>query len=608
MEQSYVIFFSWLSLLLTTPVMFYSAPVFFRAAWKDISHRQIGMNVPVSLAIGIAFVASALATITGEGQLYFDSVVMFVFFLLASRYFEWMARHRGAQSVERLAHALPVMANRLSEFNHQPERVIASALLVGDQVLIRPGESIPADGKVTSGNSNVNESVFNGESRPVAKELADNLIGGSVNIDNPLQMRVEKVGTDTLLSAIQRMIDKAQSDRSPVAQLADRVASRFIIAVLFLVTGVAIFWFIKSPGQWLEITLASLIVTCPCALSLATPTAISAGLGRLQSKGVLVTNARVLDELNRVTHVVFDKTGTLTRGEPVVGSIFSDISIDDIECLSIASALGANSEHPLSKALVEAYRCRRPRAARIITSELVNQPGGGISGVINGELYAIGSIEYIQQLTQKSVPEAWVKSIELEGATAVVLSNSHQILGLFTLQDELRSDAFELIETLKSRSLKISLMSGDRESAVSKVARKIGIDDYHAGLSPQQKMDRVLAMQTNGAVILMVGDGVNDAPVLAAAEVSIAMGNATSLAKTSADAVLLNNQLNHIAFCLDMAKRTRRNIRQNFSWALGYNFCAIPIAAMGLVAPWMAAIGMSVSSLVVVLNALRLSR
>lgn len=609
MEQSYEVFFRWLNLLLTLPVMLYCAPVFFRSAWKDLTHKQVGMNVPVSLAIGIAFIASAFATVTGEGELYYDSVVMFVFFLLASRFFEWMARKRGAQSVERLAHALPVMANRLDKASHQPERVVASALLVGDRVLIKPGESIPADGRVLQGSSNIDESILNGESRPVAKKIGDRVIGGSINIDHPLQMVVDSVGADTMLSGIQRLIDRAQSDKSPVAQLADRVASRFIIAVLIAVAGIAVFWFFRSPARWLEIALASLIVTCPCALSLATPTAISAALSRLQGKGVLLTNGNALDLLNRVTHVVFDKTGTLTMGEPVLGRIYNDGSIDVKKCLEIAWALETNSEHPLAKALVKAARGQRPEAKRLIATDLVNRPGGGLSGVIEGEQYAIGSIDFIQHFTELLVPKSWLESIELGGATAVVLSSRHQILGLFTLEDELRPDASELISTLNQRFGKqIILMSGDRHSAVRKVARKIGIDSYYSGLSPKQKMDKVKAMQASKAVVLMVGDGVNDAPVLAAANVSMAMGNATSLAKTSADAVLLNDQLSHITFSLEMAKRTSSITRQNFAWALGYNFCAIPVAAMGMVMPWMAAIGMSVSSLVVVLNALRLSR
>lgn len=614
MEKSYEVFFSWLSLLLTLPVMFYSAPVFFRSAWKDISHKQVGMNVPVSLAIGIAFVASAVSTVTGKGHLYFDSVVMFVFFLLASRYFEWMARRRGAQSVERLAHALPVMANRLSEdhcqLDHQIERVVATTLVVGDRLLIKPGESIPADGEVVQGCSNIDESVLNGESRPVAKMMGDKLIGGSINIDNPLQMVVESVGADTTLSSIQRMIDKAQSDKSPVAQLADRIASRFIIAVLMIVTGVAVFWFFKSPEHWLEIAIASLIVTCPCALSLATPTVISAALSRLQGQGLLVTHGGVLDKLDHVTHVVFDKTGTLTQGEPGLSHIYNDESIDTNHCLNIASALEAHSEHPLAKALIKGIGSSTPRsrAERLVATDLVNHPGGGLSGIIDGQVYTIGSIDFIQKQTNLHVPQPWLDAIERTAATAVVLSSANKILSLFALEDTLRADAGDLISRLRQEGKQVILMSGDREAAVQKVAEQVEIDEYYSGFSPQQKMDKVLQMQANKAVVLMVGDGINDAPVLAAADVSIAMSNATSLAKTSADAVLMNNKLSTITDSLEMARRARNNIRQNFSWALGYNFCAIPAAAMGLVMPWMAAIGMSLSSLIVVLNALRLSR
>ncbi|MFT5657190.1 MAG: Cu2+-exporting ATPase [Gammaproteobacteria bacterium] len=608
MEPSFEVFFRWLSLLLVLPVMLYSAPVFFRAAWQDISHRQVGMNVPVALSIGIAFVASAMATVTGKGELYFDSIVMFVFFLLASRYLEWMARRRVAQSVERLAHALPTMANRIDPSTQQETRVVASALAVGDTVLIRPGETIPADGDLVQGVSSVDESVLNGESRPLTKKSGDRLIGGSINIDHPLRMVVTSVGADTLLAGIQRMIDKAQSTKSPVAQLADRVASRFIIAVLLTVTGVAIFWFIKSPERWLEITLASLIVTCPCALSLATPTAISTAVSRLQGKGLLVTHALVLDVLDRVTHVVFDKTGTLTEGKPALVASYCDAAIDDVDCLTIAAALECYSEHPLARALVNAANEQPSSSHRLLASHLVNHPGGGMRGTIDGEDYAIGSIVFVRQQTGAKMPNRWLKAAKSSTATTVVLANSNQVLGLFMLEDKLRPDANELISTLKQNGKQILLMSGDREAAVHQVAQQTSVTEYYSGLTPEQKMQKVLAMQANNAVVLMVGDGVNDAPVLAAADVSIAMGSATSLAKTSADAVLLNNQLDTITFGLAMAHRTASNIRQNFIWALGYNFCAIPAAAMGLVQPWMAALGMSLSSLVIVLNALRLSK
>ena len=315
MERDFETLFRWLSLGLTTPVVFYSAVPFFRSAWNNLKNWQVGMDVPVSVSIGIAFCASIVATVNGKGHVYFDSVVMFVFFLLVTRYFESMARQRNAESVEKLAHALPMIATRLLKGVQAEEAIAVSEFDVGDRVLVRPGETIPADGVVLTGASCVDESLISGESHPVSKKAGDRLIGGSINHQDPLEMKVQSLGANTVLSAIQQMIERAQSDKPPLAQLADRIAARFIVAVLLIATGVAAFWWLNHPERWLEVTLAVLIVTCPCALSLATPAAISGALSKLQMLGLLVKRGRVLEVLDRVTHVVFDKTGTPDPGQ-----------------------------------------------------------------------------------------------------------------------------------------------------------------------------------------------------------------------------------------------------------------------------------------------------
>ncbi|MCP4469348.1 MAG: heavy metal translocating P-type ATPase [Gammaproteobacteria bacterium] len=604
MEQSFTFFFRWLSLGLTLPVMFYAAIPFFHSAWRDLAQRRVGMDVPVSIAILVAFASSCMATLTGDGEIYFDSIVMFVFFLSASRYFENMARQRCAGSVEKLVQSLPLTATRLQANGDREATVAAATLAIGDRVLIRPGETVPADGTLVSGFSALDESLLNGESNPLDKQPGDRLLGGSINVTNPLQMEVGAVGADTVMAEIQRSIERAQADKPPLALLADRVAARFISIVLLVVAGVAIFWWIEDAERWFDIALAVLIVSCPCALSLAMPTAISAMLGKMQACGLLVKRAAALEKLNHVTHVVFDKTGTLTLGKPVLSQVVSAAPYDSAECLGIAAAIEQHSAHPLARALVHA-------AGDIADRELsgvFSVAGGGLHARIDDVDYFIGNCEFITANSCAEIPGQWLESIDSDALSAVILACADEVMALFTFVDELREDAITTIESLCARGISVTLMSGDRAAATRQVALQTGIGNCRAGLTPQQKMEAVQDLQTAGAVVLMVGDGINDAPVLAGADVSIAAAGASSLARVNADIVLIADRLDGIDQVFHMADRTRRVIRQNMAWALFYNFGAIPVAAIGLVAPWLAAIGMSLSSLLVVINALRLTR
>ena len=338
MEQSFAEFFRWLSLGLTLPVVGYAAIPFFSAAWRDLKQRRVSMDLPVSVAILVAFVSSCVATLQSAGEIYFDSVVMFVFFLSASRYFETMARQRCAASVEKLAQSLPLTATPVDSNGNALPMVSAAMLMAGDRVLIRPGETVPADGVIVVGFSALDESLLSGESIPRDKQVGDRLLGGSINVTQALQMEVTAVGADTVMAEIQRSIERAQADRPPLARLADRVAARFISLVLIIVIAVAGYWWLLESEQWFEIALAVLIVSCPCALSLATPTAISATLGKMQAAGLLVRRAMALEKLNQVTHVVFDKTGTLTLGKPVLKQVLCKPTRAADDCLAIAAS------------------------------------------------------------------------------------------------------------------------------------------------------------------------------------------------------------------------------------------------------------------------------
>lgn len=587
-------FLRWVSLLLTVPVVLYSAKSFFTSAWRDLRRRQLGMDVPVSLAIGGAFLASAWATASGHGDIYFDSVTMFTFFLLAGRFLEMGARHRAGQAAEELVKLLPATAARLGD--NGEERVPVGDLSPGDRVLVRPGESVPADGRVSEGRSSVDESLLTGESLPLLRTPGDRLIGGTVNNESPLVMVVESVGEGTVLSAIVRLLDRAQTEKPAVARLADRVAGWFVAALLLLAGAVAWWWWQHDPAHAFAVTLSVLVVTCPCALSLATPAAVTAATGALTRLGVLTTRGHALETLARATHVIFDKTGTLTEGRLRLERVEVLGDLDRDACLQLAAGLEQASEHPIARALCAATGSLPVAEGATATAGL------GIEGFIDGRRYRIGTTDYVREL-QAGRANGEEAPLTTDG---VVLGSEQGLLAHFAFADRVREGAAESIRQLRRLGLDVELLSGDQQDVVEKVAGELGIDRYQARCRPQDKLARINELQSQGAVVAMVGDGVNDAPVLAGAQVSLAMGGGTQLAHASADMVLLSEQLPHLVAAVRTSRRTLAIIRQNLLWALVYNLVAVPLAAAGWIAPWMAAIGMSSSSLVVVLNALRL--
>jgi len=590
-------FFRWVSLGIATPVVMYSARPFFTGAWRDLKRKQLGMDVPVALAVGLAYLASLWATVTNSGQVYFDSVTMFTFFLLTGRFLEMGARQRAGQAAEELVKLLPAMATRVGPDGE--EVIPVMELQPGDEVRIKPGESVPADGRIVSGSSSVDESLLTGESLPLGKGVDDPVIGGTVNVESPLLVRIEKIGEETVLAAIQRLLDRAQTEKPRIAGLADRVAGWFVAALLLLVVVVGAWWWQTAPDQAFWIVLSMLVVTCPCALSLATPAAMTAATGSLTRLGVLTTRGHALETLARATHIVLDKTGTLTQGRLRLGEVHVLGTENKARCLQLAASLEHHSEHPVARIL--AHQGTDGPAASDVSAEA----GRGVEGTIEGVRYRIGSPEYALEWLPASSRPDYVAS---QGVTQVMLSTRQAPLALFELSDSLRPRARETVQQLQQAGLQVWLLSGDNVSAVQRVAQQLGIEHAHAGLRPEDKLQHIKRLQEQGAVVAMVGDGVNDAPVLAGAQVSLAMGSGTQLAQASADMVLLSEELPHLAEAVQMARATLRVIRQNLGWAVIYNLVALPLAAAGYVAPWMAAIGMSASSLIVVLNALRLNR
>ncbi|MCB1735432.1 MAG: cadmium-translocating P-type ATPase [Gammaproteobacteria bacterium] len=603
MEPEFRGFFNWLGMLLTAPVVFYAGSSFYRNAWNDLRRGRAGMDVPVSLGISIAFAASIWATVTGKGHVYYDSAVMFVLFLLSARYLELVGRQKAAESSERLIHLLPAMATRLDELGAN-EVVPVAELCVGDRVLVRPGETVPADGRVVDGHSSVNEALLTGESMPVSKRVGDALVGGSINVESPLTLQIERTGADTTVSEILRLLERAQSEKPLVAQIADRISAWFVLGVLSLAALTGLFWWHADPTHWLPITVAVLVVSCPCALSLATPTAITAASGRLMRAGLLATRGHALETLARATHVVFDKTGTLTEGRLSVAEIVVLDDLDADRALALAAGMEMYSEHPIAQAIRAESGRRKVSPLRV--HDVDNQPGRGLRAMQGGAALVLGTAELVRAETGQdlSVDPRLADRV----GTLVVLAVDGVPKAVFQLVDQIRDGARALIDDLRSVGLTVLLLSGDRAGAVGPLAAELGIESWFADLRPEDKLDRVRALQSEGAVVVMVGDGVNDAPVLAGAQTSVAMGSGASVAAASADLLLMTERLSVLREGMDVSRRMLAVITQNLSWALGYNLLAIPAAAMGYVPPWLAAIGMSLSSLIVVANALRLRK
>lgn len=583
----------WTALLLTTPIVFYCCTDFFKGALRDLRTRHLTMDVSVSLAITGAYLAGIWSTITGHGELYFDAVGMFALFLLAGRYLERRARERTAAATAQLVNLLPASCLRLDAAG-QSERVLLSELKLGDRVLVQPGGLIPADGRILSGQSSIDESVLTGEYLPLPRAPGDAVTAGTLNVEGPLTVAVDALGDDTRLSAIVRLLERAQSDKPKLAEIADRVSQWFLVIVLLAAAVVGLVWWYIDPQRAFWIVLALLVATCPCALSLATPTALTTATGTLHKLGLLLTRGHVLEGLNHIDTVVFDKTGTLTEGRLTLTAVHPLGSEDADRCLGLAAALENRSEHPIARAFG-----RAPQPADSVDSV----PGLGLEGHVGGRQLRIGQASFVAALYAGEAPP-----IPGDQGQWLLLADTTGPLAWFVLDDRLRDDALALLAACRKRGWETLLLSGDSSPMVGRIAEELGIDEARGGLTPADKLVRLQAMQAAGARVLMLGDGVNDVPVLAAADISIAMGSATDLAKTSADAVLLSNRLQSLVSAFQVARRSSRIIIENLAWASLYNGLILPFAAVGWVTPLWAALGMSASSLLVVLNALRLTR
>lgn len=590
----------WASWVLSLPVLLFSAGPFFRGAWNSLRHARLGMDVPVSLGIAVTFIASSGATFEPGGlfghEVYFDSLTMFVFFLLGGRWLELRARHQVALSLEAGTARLPDSVERLRA-DGSVEVVAIARLAAGDRVRVSAGQAYPADGVVLEGRSLADEALLTGESEPVPKQPGDDVVAGSLNLRAPVLMQVLRLGEDTRQAGIVALMRSALTQRPRLVQQAERIAGPFLWTVLALAAGAAAVWSVIDPSRAVWVAVSVLIVTCPCALSLAAPSALLAATGGLARRGVLLQRIEALEGLAAIDTVVLDKTGTLTldRLELAETRVLAQDG-DATAWLAQAASLAALSSHPASRALVDASGVP-PLASRWHGVE--EHPGQGLEArSADGARWRLGRREWVDaSLSEVQVPEG-----------ALCFGNGQGVQAVFVLRETLRGDAAAALAQLRAQGLKLAMLSGDAPARATALAERLGITDVRGGATPADKLAAVAAWQAEGRRVAMVGDGLNDAPVLARADVSFAFAHGSAVARSGADVVLLGDRLADVALARTQSLRTLRVIRQNLAWAALYNAACVPLALVGWLPPWAAGIGMASSSLLVVLNALRVSR
>jgi Cu2+-exporting ATPase len=588
-----------ISLLVATPVVFYAGAPFFSGAVRGLRLGRPGMDVPVGLAIAAAYIASVWNTFRGSGAVYFDSAVMFVFFLSCARFLEMSGRHRALSLTGALARHLPRVATRLRA--GRPEIVGVVELEPGDLVLVPPGQSIPVDGRLESASARVDESLLTGESRPVHKAAGDPVVAGSINLLAAATICVERIGASTVLAQIGRLIAVAREERPRLVEITDRVAVWFVSGVLLLAAATGAAWWLLDPARAFDIVLAVLVVTCPCALALATPAAFTVGMSALARQGVLLRRAGALEMLSRVSDMVFDKTGTLTEHSAGIYRIEAFVGQPPERLLELASLLESRSEHPLARAFP-------PPATTLAVTDIVAVPGQGLEGRVDGERLRIGTRAFVLGLAGDSAADSAADSGPESAVQSVYLGRESQLMARFEIAERVRTEAPAVLAALADAGIAPAIASGDQAGPVRAAAAQLGITTWHAGLSPADKLELVRKLQQDGHIVGMVGDGINDSPVLAGADVSIAIGTGTSLAQHAADCILMGPGLVALPAAVAHSRRTMHIVRQNLWWAVAYNLVAVPLAITGVLAPWLAALGMSASSLLVTFNALRLGR
>lgn len=601
----------WASWVICIPVILFACGPFFRSAWRDLRTRSISMDLPVAMGMLITFVVSSMGTFDPDGpfgkEVFYDSLTMFVFFLLSGRWLELRLRDKTAGALEAVMNRLPDSVER-RQGDGSWERVAVRRLQAGDVVRVLAGEAFPADGIVAQGQTHADEALLTGESTPVRKALGDAVTAGSYNLGSPVEVRVEVVGGQTRFAQIVDLMESAALQKPRLAQLADRVAKPFLLVVMLAALAAGLYWWPSDPGHAMMVAVAILIVTCPCALSLATPVAMLSAAGALARQGVLVRNLQALESLAEADSVVFDKTGTLTQdGMQVVGvDLAADTPLASAEvALALAGLLGAQSVHPVSRALVQAAQHLSAAAASWQIRSVQEIAGAGLRAEL---VDAQGAVQVVRLGAWRFAGQGQLVDAQQRVYLAQELADGLRPWASVCLSEGLRPEAQAAVAALSQAGMTLHLLSGDRDAAVQHMAQAAGIADARGECTPQDKLLALQALQAQGCRVAMVGDGLNDGPVLAGAHVSFAFGRSVPLAQSRSDFVVLGDDLGLIAQSVLLARKTMRIVRQNLAWAAGYNAVSIPLAVMGWMPAWLAGLGMALSSLLVVLNAARLAK
>ena len=610
MDASYHRFFSLVSLLVATVVVFYSAKPFISNAFNDLRNAHMGMDVPISIAILGAYLPSVYQVLVRSshdlnGQIYFDSAVMFVFFLSVGRYIEMSARHRLSNMPLEIHEMLPpfIPIQRQTELASHSINIAPGDIKVGDITKLRSSMLIPFDGEIIEGNALVDESLVSGESAPISRGVGDLVVAGSKIVDGDIAICSTGDWSETFLAKMERLLRSASMGRQEIANQSSKLTQYFVTFVLIATVVVGLFWWLIMPSSTFQVVLAMLVASCPCAFSLAGPIGATAASRALRVNGILLTNFDALRVVPKVTRWCFDKTGTITRGTPTISEVILMSGVQEAQCLRLAAAIACADEHVLASAF-----CRIDTDYRAQNVEKV--VAHGVSAEIDSKRFYLGKKSWVEEQSRKFDTTAKETEVDLralnDSNTLVVLGDDNSSLAYFYISDMLRPQASDAIQLLRNDGADISILSGDRYSAVESVAQVLSITEFRGDLLPEQKQRQVESYQVNGDVVAMVGDGINDTPVFGQADISVAMSSGAELANANADIIILNENLSTLSYLLKVARKTNAITQQNYYWALAYNGVALPLAAAGILTPWLAALGMTLSSLIVVLNASRI--
>ena len=603
--------------LATTFVMFISGKRFFSVAWQLLKHFSADMNTLVAVGTGTAYVYSTIAVLfpallnitNTEQHIYFDTAATIVTLILMGRLLEARAKSKTSSAIKKLIGLQPKTARVIR--NGDEIDISIHDVQKNDVLIVKPGEKIPVDGIITKGSTSIDESMITGESIPVDKIANDKVIGGTINNNGSIEYKATAVGRETVISQIIKLVEDAQGSKAPIQSLADKIAAVFVPTVIVIAAITFLIWYFAAGvpfNQAMINFIAVMIIACPCALGLATPTAIMVGSGVGASHGILIKNAESLERANKITTVVLDKTGTVTTGKPIVTDIIPINGFDKNQIIQMAASVENKSEHPLGRSIVEYAKNNSVKLSEV--DDFYSTTGSGITGKISGDEIAVGNLSFIKKYSSSSESIYEDKSIQLasEGKTPIFISINNKLTGIIAIADTINSNAHEAIEQLKKKNIEVLMITGDNEKTARAIAKEAGIDNVIAEVLPQDKANKVKELQSQGKIVAMVGDGINDSPALAQADVGIAIGTGTDIAIESSDITLMNGDLRGVVQAINLSQKTIGTIKQNLFWAFIYNIIGIPISALGLLNPMFAAAAMAMSSVSVVSNSLRLRR